>query len=123
MVLQRHLIEFAIGRQSDSYMMDNQEEDDSDLKLVKASSTLLADLEKALLRLLWRPSRTGFGHGRVHSQVKNRDLEYVLKLVRNDTTLAELQEGHRSWLAIDRAVPKRAPIARREVEAHIAASC
>ena len=57
-------------------------DDEDDLKLVKASAGLLSDLETALPKLLWKPSNTGSGHRRVHSQVKRRDLEYVIKLVR-----------------------------------------
>ncbi|KAK4544327.1 hypothetical protein LTR36_004218 [Oleoguttula mirabilis] len=56
-------------------------DDDADLKLVKASATLLADLEGALPKLLWRPSRDGAAHGRVHTRVKQKDLDYVIKLI------------------------------------------
>jgi len=58
-------------------------EDDADLKLIQASAGLLSDLELALPKLLWRPSKTGVNHGRVHTQVKRKDLDYVIKLVRS----------------------------------------
>ncbi|KAK5121521.1 hypothetical protein LTR85_005354 [Meristemomyces frigidus] len=56
-------------------------DEDAELKLVKASATLLADLESALPKLLWRPSKTGTGHGRVHTRVKQKDLDFVIKLI------------------------------------------
>ena len=57
-------------------------EDEDDLKLVQASAGLLSDLEVALPKLLWNPSKTGSSHGRVHTQVKRRDLDHVIELVR-----------------------------------------
>ncbi|RMY14724.1 hypothetical protein D0868_01291 [Hortaea werneckii] len=56
-------------------------DDDTDLQLIKASSTLLSDLQDALPKALWRPSRTDSARGRVHSQVRQRDLDYILKLI------------------------------------------
>ncbi|KAK5132295.1 hypothetical protein LTR08_009203 [Meristemomyces frigidus] len=61
--------------------MDNSPDDDADLKLVKASATLLSDLEDALPKLLWRASKDGTGTGRVHARVKRKDLDNVLKLI------------------------------------------
>ena len=61
-------------------------DDDDDLKLVKASAGLLSDLESALPRLLWRPAKNGNHRGCVHTQIKQRDLDYVLKLVRPHRT-------------------------------------
>lgn len=60
--------------------MESPDEDD-DLKLVKASAGLLSDLESALPKLLWKPSKDG-SHGRVHTQTWRRDLDYVIRLVR-----------------------------------------
>lgn len=60
--------------------MDAAEEDE-DLKLVQASSGLLSDLEACLPKVLWRPSKAGATYKRVHKQVRQRDLDYVLKLV------------------------------------------
>lgn len=62
-------------------MESNEDDTDAELKLVKASAGLLSDLQDALPKLLWRPSKTTGRRGRVHSQVKRRDLDYVLKLV------------------------------------------
>ena len=59
--------------------MENAE-DDEDLRLVKASASLLADLEDALPKILWKPSKSGIDR-KVHTQVKRRDLDYVTKLV------------------------------------------
>lgn len=59
-------------------------DDDADLQLIKASSTLLSDLQDALPKILWRPSKTDSAPGRVHSQVRQRDLDYILQLVRYD---------------------------------------
>ncbi|RMY96738.1 hypothetical protein D0862_08433 [Hortaea werneckii] len=56
-------------------------DDDADLQLIKASSTLLSDLQDALPKALWRPSKTDSAHGRVHSHVRQRDLDYILKLI------------------------------------------
>lgn len=64
--------------------MDRSEEDD-DLKLVKASAVLLSDLETAIPKLLWKPSKNGLNHGRVHSRVKKQDLDFIIKLVRTST--------------------------------------
>ena len=70
--------------------MEGPEEDD-DLQLVKASARLLSDLEDALPKLLWNPSsKTGSGR-RVHSHVKRRDLDHVIRLVRN-----AMPQGNRS---------------------------
>jgi len=60
--------------------MDRSEEDD-DLELVKASAVLLSDLETALPKLLWKSYENGFSHRRVHTRVKKRDLDFVIKLV------------------------------------------
>lgn len=57
------------------YRMASQ--DDDDLRLVRASHSLLEDLEGSLPRLLWK-SKTN----RVHQIVRLRDLDYVLQLVR-----------------------------------------
>ncbi|KAI7283739.1 hypothetical protein KC345_g2748 [Hortaea werneckii] len=56
-------------------------DDDADLRLIKASSTLLSDLQDALPKALWRPSKTDSAHGRVHSQVRQRDLDNILQLI------------------------------------------
>lgn len=56
-------------------------DDDEDLKLVKASAGLLSDLETALPKLLWKRVKTDNENRRVHSQVKQRDLDYVIRLV------------------------------------------
>jgi len=60
--------------------MEHNEEDD-DLKLAKASAGLLADLESCLPKVLWKPSRTDAGRGRVHSYVRRTDLDYITNLV------------------------------------------
>ena len=60
-------------------------EEEDDLKLVRASVGLLSDLEAALPKVLWKSKRGSHG-GRVHTQVKRRDLEYVFKLVRCDNS-------------------------------------
>jgi hypothetical protein len=61
--------------------MEPTDEDD-DLKLAKASATLLSGLETSLPKLLWKPSNTGGGHGAVHSRVRQSDLTYIINLVR-----------------------------------------
>ena len=61
-------------------------EEEDDLKLVRASVGLLSDLEAALPKVLWKSER-GSHRGRVHTQVKRRDLEYVIKLVRCDNSI------------------------------------
>jgi tubulin-specific chaperone D len=55
-------------------------DEEGDLKLVKASAGLLLDLEAALPKLLWKRKTSSEGK-RVHSQVKQRDLDYVIRLV------------------------------------------
>jgi tubulin-specific chaperone D len=62
--------------------MENTDEED-DLKLVKASAGLLVDLETSLPKLFWKPSKNGHGRGTLHKTVKQRDLSYVINLVRH----------------------------------------
>ena len=61
-------------------MMESPDEED-DLKLVKASAGLLLDLEAALPKLLWKRKTSVGDRKRVHTQVKQRDLAYVIHLV------------------------------------------
>ncbi|RMZ08063.1 hypothetical protein D0862_04089 [Hortaea werneckii] len=56
-------------------------DDDADLQLIKASPSLLSDLQDALPRALWRPAKTDSAPGRVHSQVRQRDLDNILQLI------------------------------------------
>lgn len=64
--------------------MENTDEDE-DLKLARASAGLLDDLQAAIPRLLWKANKhDGTTPRRVHSRVKQRDLDYVIKLVRAD---------------------------------------
>lgn len=57
--------------------MENADEDE-DLKLLKASPGLLAELESSIPRLLFKsPSKH-----RAHTRVKKRDLDNVVNLVR-----------------------------------------
>ncbi|KAK4900625.1 hypothetical protein LTR27_002341 [Elasticomyces elasticus] len=56
-------------------------DDDADLKLVQASVSLLSDLESALPKLLWRPSKTEGKHGPVHPRAKRRDHDYIINLI------------------------------------------
>lgn len=56
------------------------EGDEEDLDLIRASSSLLLDLEQSLPKLLFKQ----YTHGdqqKAHSLVRQRDLDYVLKLV------------------------------------------
>lgn len=54
--------------------MDSEE--DEDLNLVRASASLLSDLETSLPKLLWNSKR-----GRVHRYVRLPDLTYITGLV------------------------------------------
>jgi hypothetical protein len=57
-------------------------DEDEDVKLARASAGLLADLESCLQKVLWKPSRNnGIPHGRVHSRVRKKDLDYLINLV------------------------------------------
>lgn len=61
-------------------MEQNEEEDD--VRLAKASASLLSDLEEHLPKLLWKPSRSDTNrHGSVHSRVKRKDLDYIVNSV------------------------------------------
>lgn len=60
--------------------MENNEEDE-DAKLARASAGLLADLEASLPQLLWKTSRSSPGERRLHSCIRRRDLDYLLNLV------------------------------------------
>lgn len=53
-------------------------QDDEDLKLIRASASLLDDLVRSLPRLLWKSE----AHGSVHQLIRQRDLDYVIQLVR-----------------------------------------
>jgi hypothetical protein len=56
-------------------------DDEDDFKLVKASAGLLSDLEAALPKLLWKASKNTSDARRVHTEVKQRDLDYSIRLV------------------------------------------
>ncbi|KAF2488225.1 armadillo-type protein [Neohortaea acidophila] len=60
--------------------MENADDDD-DLRLAQASAGLIADLELALPKILWKRRRTGDPRGRVHIQVRQRDLDYAIRLL------------------------------------------
>ena len=51
-------------------------QDDDDLQLMRASASLLQDLEQSLPRLLWKSK------ARLHQLVRVRDLDYIIRLVR-----------------------------------------
>lgn len=53
-------------------------EDDEELRLVRASNSLLSDLEVSLPALLWKSTAS---NRVVHRHVRSRDLEYLLQLV------------------------------------------
>ena len=59
--------------------MDDGEDDE--LRLVRASASLLADLEASIPKLLWKLSRSSTGHLQVHRYVKEKELAYVKTLV------------------------------------------
>lgn len=63
-----------------THVMEAHDEDE-DIKLAKASAGLLADLETCLQKVLWKPSRNHASHGRVHSRVRQKDLDYIINLV------------------------------------------
>ena len=77
-------------------------DDDEDLKLIKASAALLTDLEDALPKLLWKRAGRGQDYGRVHSQVRQQDLDHVIKLVRNP------MYGDHKRLNVSRSNPSKA---------------
>lgn len=62
-----------------SVPMDAQEDDD-DLKLAKASTGLLFDLERNLPRILWK-AKSQPGRIQAHTQVKRRDLDRIISYV------------------------------------------
>ena len=62
-------------------MESQDDDDDTDLKLVRASLGLLSDLESSLPKVLWNRSKAGSDLGRVHTRVKQQDLDYIVKLV------------------------------------------
>lgn len=55
-------------------------QDDDDIQLIRASASLLQDLEQSLPHLLWKDKQ----RTRVHHLVRLRDLDHVLQLVRLD---------------------------------------
>ncbi|OQO05667.1 hypothetical protein B0A48_09759 [Cryoendolithus antarcticus] len=60
--------------------METFDEDD-DIRLVRASATLLSDLESSLPKVLWKKSTTGSSHGAVHSRVRSKDLACIISLI------------------------------------------
>ncbi|KAF2217171.1 hypothetical protein CERZMDRAFT_32058 [Cercospora zeae-maydis SCOH1-5] len=56
-------------------------EDDDDLKLIKASAGLLADLEADLPKVLWHKHKTTSDRRRAHRYVKRRDLNRLVQLI------------------------------------------
>lgn len=60
--------------------MEATEEED-DVELAKASVGLLADLESQVPKLLWKKLKSDGVRGAVHSCVRQRDLDYVIRLV------------------------------------------
>jgi hypothetical protein len=70
----------ALNEHDRTNKMEHNEEDD-DIKLAKASAGLLADLESCLPKVLWKPSRTKAERGRVHSNVRRKDLDYIISIV------------------------------------------
>lgn len=74
--------------------MENNEDED-DVKLARASAGLLADLEASLPKLLWKASPTPSAKRRVHSCLRRRDLDYVLDLVCLISTIV-LSQAHAS---------------------------
>ena len=62
-------------------MMEGNDEDE-DVKLARASAGLLSDLESCLEKVLWKkPAQNHTAHGRVHSRVRQKDLDYIINLV------------------------------------------
>lgn len=56
-------------------------EDDDDLKLIKASAGLLADLESDLPKVSWHEFKIPSAGRRAHKYVKRRDLNRLVQLV------------------------------------------
>lgn len=71
-------------------------QDDDDLQLIRASSSLLQDLEQSLPRLLWKQKP----NTHVHQLVRLRDLDYVLQLVRFGVRVSPV-----SYLTLSRLNP------------------
>lgn len=66
--------------------MATEPEDDEDLSLVRASATLLEDLESSLPKILWKPAGPTLRTKRVHQYVKARDLDKIIALVGEETS-------------------------------------
>lgn len=92
--------------------MENNEED-NDVKLARASAGLLADLEASLPKLLWKTSRTSSAERRFHSCVRRRDLDYVLNLV---CPISGIVLSQSSRVAIDRTISGRATSSGRQTQ-------
>jgi hypothetical protein len=58
-------------------------DEDADVKLARASAGLLSDLELCLQKVLWKkPAQSDTAaHGRVHTRVRQKDLDYIINLV------------------------------------------
>lgn len=60
--------------------MEDTGEDD-DLAVLKASASLLSDLEASLPRVLYKTPKLGTSRGAIHCRVRQRDLDHLVKLV------------------------------------------
>ncbi|GAB7330998.1 hypothetical protein MBLNU13_g02503t1 [Cladosporium sp. NU13] len=58
-------------------------DEDEDVKLARASAGLLSDLESCLQKVLWKKlaQNDTAAHGRVHSRVRQKDLDYIINLI------------------------------------------
>ena len=64
--------------------MQGEDDQNDDVDLLKASTSLLSEIQDALPNLLWKSgTRNALGEDSrvVHSQVRRRDLEFVVKRV------------------------------------------
>lgn len=69
------------------------EDDENDLKLIKASANFLSDLQTSLPTLLWKSPRSGPARRRVHRQVRRRDLDYVIRSIEPFQSDPQLLDG------------------------------
>ena len=55
--------------------------EDEDIKLQRASASLLSDLQALLDRVLWKLKVENSGYGQIHRRVREADLERIISLV------------------------------------------
>lgn len=94
--------------------------EDEDIKLQRASASLLSDLQALLDRVLWKLKVENSGYGQIHRRVREADLDRVISLVAFlSSFISPLLNDFSGW-----TVPRGSTVARlANEESHSSVSC